>query len=803
MEAGAAAPHVERQGPSVGVRMQQFGIGQPVRRVEDRRFITGRGRYLDDVVRPHQVHAAMLRSPHAHARIAAVDIEAASAAPGVLAVLTGADLVRDGIGAIPCVSALQNRDGSMMALPPRPAIVRDVARHVGDIVAMVVADSAAAARDAAELFEIDYEPLPAVADTARALDPGQPAVWDEAPGNLAFDWETGDRAAVTRAAAAARHRVSLTLINNRIIVNSMEPRGALGEYDPGEDNYTLWSSTQGSHFVRNLLAEQVFHVPENRIRVVTHDVGGGFGMKLFLYPEHALVLWASKRLGRPVKWVPDRSEAFVSDTQGRDNIVRLDLALDDELLFLGLSVELTANMGAYLSNFAPEIPTASGGVMYSGVYAFPAIHVAVKGVYTHTVPVDAYRGAGRPEAAYAVERLIDCAARRLGVAPDELRRRNLIRPAAMPYTTPLGLNYDSGDFTRNMQDALRAADAPRRAARRAEAQGRGRLRGLGHAVYIEQSGFPPDEFAELRFDPSGTLTLLMGTQSSGQGHQTAYAQLAAEKLGLPLDRIRVLQGDTDAIGFGRGTGGSRSIPVGGAALYHAADKLIDKGRKIAAHMLEAAEADVAFSVGDSGGGFAIAGTDRSVSLEAVARAAFNPAQLPPGLEPGFAESGHFTPPQPTFPNGCHVCEVEIDPETGHLEIVRYLVVDDFGTVINPLLLAGQVHGGIAQGIGQAMLERTVYDAENGQLLTGNLTDYAIPHADTLPAIEFSYNVVPCRTNPLGVKGAGEAGAIGAPPALVNAVVDALTELGVDHLDMPLTPERLWRALRGAALPKAA
>jgi carbon-monoxide dehydrogenase large subunit len=451
-------------------------------------------------------------------------------------------------------------------------------------------------------------------------------------------------------------------------------------------------------------------------------------------------------------------------------------------------------MGAYLSNFAPEIPTASGGVMYSGVYAVPAICVEVKGVYTNTVPVDAYRGAGRPEAAYAIERLINCAARRLSIEPDELRRRNFIKPDAMPYTTPLGLTYDSGDFARNLDDALAAADAAGFAARRDEARRRSRLRGLGHAVYIEQSGFPPDEFAEARFDPSGTLTLLMGTQSTGQGHQTAYAQLASEKLGLPLERIRVVQGDTAAIGFGRGTGGSRSLPVGGAALVHAADKLIEKGKKIAAHMMEVAEADIGFDDGV----FAVSGTDRGVTLDAVARAAFNPSQLPPGLEPGFAESGHFTPPAPTFPNGCHVCEVEIDPDTGLIEIVRYLVVDDFGTVVNPLLLEGQVHGGVAQGVGQAMLERTIYDPQSGQLLTGNLTDYAVPHADTLPRIEFSYNIVPCRTNPLGVKGAGEAGAIGAPPALVNAVVDAVAEFGIDHLDMPLTPRRLWRALRDVA-----
>jgi carbon-monoxide dehydrogenase large subunit len=778
--------------------MKQFGIGQPIRRVEDRRFLTGHGRYLDDIVRPRQAYAVMLRSPHAHARIRALDI-AAAGAPGVLGVFTGEDLAQAGLGTIPCMTGLINRDQSPIAMPPRPALVRDRVRHVGDTVAMVVGETVAEARDAAERIVVEYGPLPAAVETAGALDPGQPAVWDEHPGNLCFDWEIGNQAAVGSAAAAARHRVSLTLVNNRVVANSMEPRGAIGEYDAGEGAYTLWSSTQGSHFIRNLLAEHVFHVPENRIRVVTPDVGGGFGMKLFLYPEHVLVLWAAKELGRPVKWIPDRSEAFMTDTQGRDNLTRLELALDEALRFTGLSVEVIANMGAYLSNFAPEIPTFSGAVMHSGVYAIPAIHVAVKGVFTNTVPVDAYRGAGRPEAAYALERLVDVAARRLGVASDELRRRNFIQPAAMPHTTPLGLIYDSGDFARNMRDALAAIDAAGFAGRRAEARARGRYRGLGQAVYIEQSGFPPDEFAELRFDPAGTLTVLMGSQSSGQGHQTAYSQLAAERLGLELDKIRVLQGDTATIGFGRGTGGSRSLPVGGAALVHAADKLIAKGTKIAAHLLEAAEADIAFEDGV----FAIAGTDRVVSIEAVARAAFNPAQLPPGLEPGFAESGHFTPPAPTFPNGCHVCEVEIDPESGQIAILRYVVVDDFGTVINPLLLRGQVHGGIAQGIGQAMLERCVYDAESGQLVTGTLTDYALPRAEDLPPLDFRYNVVPCRTNPLGVKGAGEAGAIGAPPALVNAVVDALAELGIDHLDMPLTPERLWRALRDVAGRKAA
>jgi carbon-monoxide dehydrogenase large subunit len=773
---------------------RQFGVGQPVRRVEDRRFITGHGIYVDDIVRPRQAHAVMLRSPHAHARIRAIDTVAAAAVPGVLAVLTGADLAADGIGNVPCLSGVAGA-----FLPPRPALARERVRHVGDTVAIVVAETQAAARDVAERIEIDYEELPAATDTAHALDGDAPVVWDGPGDNLCFDWDVGDKAATERAAAGARHRVSLTLVNNRIVVHSMEPRGAIGEYDPGTESYTLWSSTQGSHFIRNVLAEHIFRIPENRIRVVTPDVGGGFGMKLFCYPEHVLVLWAAKRVGRPVKWLPDRSDSFMTDTQGRDNVTTLDLALDGELRILSLDVSIVANMGAYLSNFAPEIPTYSGAVMHSGVYRIPAIHVRVRGVFTNTVPVDAYRGAGRPEAAYALERLFDLAAHRVGVTPAELRRRNFIAPAAMPYATPLGLTYDSGDFARNMVDALATADAEGFAWRRGQSRAKGRYRGLGHAVYIEQSGMPPDEFAELRFDPAGTLTILIGTQSSGQGHHTAYAQLAAERLGVPPDKVRVVQGDTDAVAFGRGTGGSRSLPVGGAALAHAADKLIAKGKKISAHMLEAAEADIAFADGD----FTIAGTDRSVTIEAVARAAFTPGALPEGVEPGFAETGHFTPPAPTFPNGCHVCEAEIDPDTGEITVLRYVVVDDFGTVINPLLLAGQVHGGIAQGIGQAMLERVVFDPDSGQLVSGSLTDYALPRADDLPALEFRYNVVPCRTNPLGLKGAGEAGAIGAPPALVNAVVDALGELGIEHLDMPMTRETLWRRIREATARQAA
>ena len=783
--------------------MRQFGLGQPVRRFEDRRFLTGRGHYLGDINRPDEAHAVMVRSPHAHARVHAVETAAARSLPGVLGVYTGKDLDRDGVGTIPCLTELKNRDGSRPVYPPYPAMARDRGRHVGNAVAMVVAESLALAREAAERVAVEYEPLPAVVETAAALRSRVPLVWDEIPQNLAFDWEEGDRGAAERAFAAARHRVAVGLSNNRIVVNSLEPRGAIGEYDPGEDSLTLWSSTQGSHFLRGLLAENIFKIPENRIRVITPDVGGGFGMKLFLYPEHILVLWAARKLGRPVKWLAERSEAFMSDTQGRDNVTALELALDEGLRFLALKVETIANMGAYLSNYAPEIPTFSGAVMLSGVYRIPAIHVEVKGVFTHTVPVDAYRGAGRPEAAYALERLIDIAARRLGVEPAELRRRNLIAPQAMPYRTPLGLTYDSGDFGRNMEEALASA-RDGLAERRQEARARGRYLGQGFAVYIEQSGGGWDEFAELRFDPGGTLTLLIGTQSSGQGHQTAYAQLASETLGIPPERVRVLQGDTLAVGFGRGTGGSRSLPVGGAAVASAADKLIAKGRRIAAHLLEAAEADLAFDPStSSGGAFRIAGTDRAVGIEEVARAAFDPTRLPPHLEPGFAEVGHFTPSTPTFPNGCHLCEVEVDPETGEIEILRYRVVDDFGVVVNPLLLAGQVAGGVAQGVGQAMLERTLYDPESGQLLSGSLLDYALPRAADVAPVAFSTNAVRCRTNPLGIKGAGEAGAIGAPPAIVNAVIDALLPLGIAHIDMPLSPERVWRAIRAAERGRAA
>jgi carbon-monoxide dehydrogenase large subunit len=778
--------------------MGQFGMGQPVRRLEDHRLVTGHGRYTDDISLARQVYLHVVRSPHAHARIGGLDIAEAAGAPGVLAVYTAADLTRDGIGTIPFLTPLPNRDGTPCKAVPYPVLAADVVRHAGDAVAVIVAETLTQARDAGELVAVDYEPLPAAVNTLAALEPGQPLVWDEAPNNLHLDWEIGDKAATDKAFASAKHVVALRLGNNRLVANSMETRNAIGDWDAGEQRYTLYASTQGSHPVRQMMAG-VLSVPENRIRVVTPDVGGGFGMKLFLYREFVLVLYAARKLGRPVKWAPERSEAFLSDTQGRDNVTDAELALDADGKFLAIRIATVANLGAYLSNFSSFIPTLAGTQMLTGLYNMPSAYVGVKCVFTHTVPIDAYRGAGRPEAAFVIERLVDVAARRLGIPAGELRRRNFVKREQMPYNTSLGLTYDSGDFVRNMDDALRLADQAGFASRRAEARKKGKLRGLGFATYIEQCGTGGDEMAELRFDPSGGVTLLIGTQSSGQGHHTAYAQFVADGLGIPLENIRFHQGDTDTVSFGRGTGGSRSLPVGGNAVKGAIEKVIAKTKKIAAHKLEAAEADIEFADGV----FRIAGTDRSVDFTTIVKDSFEPGNLPPGMESGVDEMARYMHKAATFPNGCHVVEVEIDPETGATRILRFVVVDDFGTVVNPLLLAGQVHGGIGQGVGQALLEDCLYDPESGQLVTGSLMDYAMPRADNVPALEFSYNVVPCTTNPLGIKGAGEAGAIGAPPAVINAVVDALSEYGVEHVEMPATAERVWRAINEAGTAKAA
>jgi carbon-monoxide dehydrogenase large subunit len=757
----------------------QFGIGQPVRRKEDRRFITGAGRYLDDIALPGMVHAYLLRSPHGHAAIRAIDVSAARRLPGVLAVLTGADAERDGLRLVPCLAPVAVKPGTpAQTMPRRPALATDRVRHVGDAVALVVAETRDQAKDAAEAIAVDYEVLPAVTDLAAAVKPGAPLLWPEAPGNRNFVWADGDAEKTERAFAKAARVVSIEVVNNRVVPNSMEPRGAIGVFDAASGGYTLHASSQGAHLLKEILVGAV--LPEagsERIRVLTPDVGGGFGMKLFLYPEYILALWAARRLGRPVKWIAERSEGFLSDTQGRDNLTKAELALDRDGKFLAIRVNTLANMGAYLSNFGPLIPTEAGKGMQTGVYAIPAAYVEVTGVFTNTVPVDAYRGAGRPEAAYMLERLVDRAGRETGLGPVEIRRRNFIPAAAMPFKTTLGHTYDSGDFAAHLATALEAAGWSEFPARRAEAARRGKRRGIGLSYYIEVCGGEPGVRALIRFERDDTVSLLVGTQSSGQGHETAYAQIVAERLGIPFEKINLRQGDTAALKSGSFTGGSRSVPVGGVASRQAADVVIEKGKHLAADLLEAAAADLEFRDGR----YVVAGTDRAIDIFAVAREAPEPLS-------GEAE---FAPEAATFPNGCHVCELELDPETGAVAIERYTVVDDFGTVVNPLLLAGQVHGGVAQGVGQALLERTVYDAE-GQLLTGSFTDYAMPRAADLPSVDFRQQGIPCRSNPLGIKGAGEAGAIGAPPAVINALIDAL---GGAAIDMPATPERLWRALR--------
>ena len=766
--------------------MGQFGMGQSLRRLEDERLVTGAGDFTGDAVAASAA-AVFLRSPHAHALLRAVDTKAAAAMPGVLAVLTGADLAAAGIRPLPCRAPAFNRDGSPMPIPARPALVRDRVRHVGDPVACVVATSVEAAQDAAEAVVVDYAALPAVTDLARALEPTAPVIWPEADANLALDWAFGDETATAALFAQAAHVTTVDLVNNRLVPNALEPRGCVADYDEGAGRWTLRTGGQGVHSMQAVLAE-MFGSPLERFRVVQADVGGGFGMKIWVYPEYPVCLLAARMVGRPVRWIASRTEGFVSDTHGRDHLTRVRLAVDEEARMLALRVQVTANLGAYVSQFAPLIPTAAGAKMYTGVYALRAMHLAVRCAYTNTVPVDAYRGAGRPEAAYAIERVVDAAARELGLDPVLFRRRNFITPDAMPYRTATGAIYDSGEFARLLDAALLRADASGFAARRAAAKARGRLRGLGLAYYVEQCAGGRDERARLEIAPDGTVRVFIGTQSNGQGHATAYAQLLGGVLGIEPRRIETVQGDTDKIASGRGTGGSRSVPVGGSAVVRAGENAIQRGKAIAGELLEAAVDDLAFAAGR----YTVVGTDRSVSLaEVAARAGGN----------GLEGDGSFEPPIHTYPNGAHLCEVEIEVATGVPTIVRYTVVDDFGRVLNPLLLAGQVHGGIAQGIGQALFEEAVYDHGTGQLVAGSFMDYTMPRAGDLPGIGFSYLEVPCTTNPLGMKGAGEAGAIGAPPAVINALVDALAEHGVRHVDMPATPERLWRLLH--PMPDAA
>ncbi len=771
--------------------MGQFGIGQAVTRFEDRRLLQGGGRYLDDVNLPGQLAAVVVRSVHAHARIRALDVEAARKAPGVVAVFTGADLARDGLGTMQMTLKRKRPDGSPMFAPPHRGLAQGRVRYVGDPVALVVAETRGQAEDGADLVDIDYEPLPSVTSTAAAI--GGPAVWDECRDNVSNLYESGDRAATDAALAAAPRVVRRRYVISRVHAQYMEARGSLGVWDPAEERYTLYADVQYPHRVRNALASNILKVPEHQIRVVAGDVGGGFGTKGWQYPEHRLVLWAARKLGRPVKWTCDRREAIPADEHARDNVTEAELALDAEGRFLGLRVRTLANVGAYVSSDRNLLATFSNVATLVGVYTIPVAHVEVLSVLTNTNSTAPYRGAGRPEATYVIERLIDDAARELGLDRFELRRRNLIPASAMPYRTPLAATYDCGDFPRNFEDALKLADVAGFGARREASRAGGRLRGIGIANAIERAAGPQPEFAEIRFSPSGTATVLMGSKNQGQGHETTFKQILHERLGLDPREVRYVDGDTDRVAWGMGSMGSRSTVIGGTALWTAADKVILKGKKIAAKLLEAAEGDIVFADAR----FSVAGTDRGVTLKEVARAAFQPAQLPPGVEPGLYETGTFSPRQDTWPNGTHVCEVEIDPDTGAVTLERYVLVDDVGTVINPLTLKGQIHGGVAQGVGQALMEQVLYDPVSGQLLTGTFMDYAMPRADTFCDIQIGSNPVPTALNPMGAKGAGEAGTVGALPVVINAVIDALAPLGVRDFDMPATGARVWEAIQAA------
>ncbi len=763
-------------------------IGAAPRRVEDQRLLRGLGRYVDDLAPRDALHAVFVRSPHAAARILAMDTAPALALPGVLRVVTAADLAE--IAPLPCLVPRNLPDGTPMPRPPWRALPEGAARHVGDAVAMVVATSAAAARDGAEALVIDWDPLPAVTDAVEALAEGAPPVWGELPaGNLCFEYKLGNHAGVAEAIARAPHVVTFDARISRVTGVPMEPRAVVAEYDPVEARFTLRTGAQGPHSLRDLLAAAM-GIPQTALRLVAPDMGGGFGLRSHPTPEHLCLLWAARALGRPVRWLADRTEVMLSDPHARDTHNRITLALDSDGTFLALRVETVANLGAYLAILTPHSSTNNLGGL-AGVYRTPLIATAVRGAFTNCQPHAPYRGAGRPEATYAIERAIDIAAAKLGMDRMELRRRNLIPKEAMPFRTGLVFTYDSGDFARSMAMAEDAADLAGFSARKAESAARGRKRGLGIANAIEISAGPQgatqEEGAELRIGADGSATLLLGTHNHGQGHETVFRQILAEKLGLAPDRIRIVAGDTDALPYGRGTFGSRSIVAGGTATFAAVDRVVEKGKRLAAHLLEAAAADIEFSPGR----FAVAGTDRSVTLEQVARAAYAPGARPPGEDVGLVANAAVKTQDATFPNGCHICEVEVDPETGEVRLDRYTVVDDVGTVVNPLLLKGQIHGGVVQGASQALFEEMRFDPASGQALTASFMDYAMPRASDMPPMKVVSNPQPTKLNPLGAKGAGEAGTVGALPAVISAVCDAI---GVPHLDMPATPERVWRAL---------
>ncbi|WP_374449425.1 xanthine dehydrogenase family protein molybdopterin-binding subunit [Stella sp.] len=793
--------------------LPETGIGAAVRRREDFRFLTGRGNYTDDINRPGQLHAWIVRSPHAHARIDGIDTSAAKAAPGVVAVYTGADMAAAGVGSLPCGWLIHSRDGTPMVEPPHIPLSPERVRHVGDQVAVVIAETRQQARDAAELIDIRYTELPAVVSMPEAIRAGSTQVWDQAPNNTCYDWEFGDRAAVEKAFASAHHVARLDLVNNRLVPNAMEPRAAIGDFDRGTGEYTLYTTSQNPHVIRLLMGAYVLQIPESKLRVVAPDVGGGFGSKIYHYAEEAIVTWAAGKLGRPVKWTADRSESFMSDAHGRDHVTRVELALDKDGRFLALREHTLANMGAYLSTFASCIPTILHATLLAGVYTTPAIYAEVRAVFTNTVPVDAYRGAGRPEATYLLERIVDAAADDLGIDPAEIRRRNFIPVDAFPYQTPVALQYDSGNYFATLDAALKEIDYAGFEARRAEAARRGKYRGIGIATYIEACGIAPSqvvgalggraglyESAEVRVHPTGSVTVFTGTHSHGQGHETTFAQLVSDLLQVPMESVEIVHGDTNKVAFGMGTYGSRSLAVGGMAIMKAVEKVVNKGKKIAAHLLEASEADIEYKDGK----FQVAGTDKAKSFGEVALTAYVPHNYPmETLEPGLDETAFYDPKNFTFPSGAHVCELEVDPDTGVTTILRFVAVDDFGRIINPMIVEGQVHGGLAQGIGQALLEGCVYDEKSGQILTGSYMDYCMPRADDLPSFDVSTHNVAAVDNALGVKGCGEAGAIGAPAAVMNAIVDALSPLGVRHVEMPATPQRLWRTIQEKRAAKAA
>jgi aerobic carbon-monoxide dehydrogenase large subunit len=780
------------------------GLGVPVRRKEDFRFITGKGQYTDDINRPGQSYIHFVRSPHAHAKIKNIDARTAAGMPGVLAILTGAQFAADKIGNLICGWMIHSKDGSPMKMAAHPAIASDKACFVGDPVAVVVAETLAQARDAAEKLTVEYEVLPAVADPAKAQAKSAPLIHDVAPNNTIYQWHLGDAKAVEQAFKSAKHITKLDLVNNRLVPNAMEPRAAIGDYDAGTQSFTLWNTSQNPHVARLVIAAFVGMAPEHKLRVIAPDVGGGFGSKIFIYPEEVVCLWASRKVGRPVKWVADRSEAFLADAHGRDHVTHAELALGADGKIAAMRVKTIANIGAYMSTFSSSVPTYLYATLLSGQYDVPHIYCEVDAVYTNTAPVDAYRGAGRPEATYVVERLMEVAARELHLEPAELRRRNFI--ATFPHQTPVIMAYDTGDYHASLKKALEIADVKNFGRRKRESERHGKLRGLGFSAYIEACGIAPSqavgslgcgvglwESAEVRVNPTGSIEVLTGCHSHGQGHETTFAQLVAERLGQPIENVSIVHGDTDKVQFGMGTYGSRSGAVGMTAVAKALDKIEAKAKKVASHLLEASEADIVFRDGK----FTVAGTDKSaawgeVTLHAYIAHKFSGAELEPGLKEGaFHDPTNFT-----FPAGCHICEVEIDPDTGATTIASWVAVDDFGTVVNPMIVEGQVHGGIAQGVGQALLEGAVYDG-NGQLVNGSLMDYTMPRADNLPSFKVDTTVTRCPSNPLGIKGCGEAGAIAAPAAVMNAITDAV---GTESIAMPATPQVVWTAIQkvGAA-----